>query len=120
MIFTIEGRLPGLNEYTDACRSNKFAAAKMKKELEEMIMWQIPALAKFENKVWLFFFWVEQDRRRDKDNIAFAKKFILDALVKKGVLANDGWTNISGFTDGFKVDPKRPRVSVEIKEVADG
>ena len=30
--FTIEGRLNGLNEYILACRTNRFAGAKMKKK----------------------------------------------------------------------------------------
>ena len=51
----------------------------------------------------------------DKDNIAFAKKFIQDSLVHAGVLANDGWNQIEGFTDDFAVDPKNPRVEVTIE-----
>lgn len=51
------------------------------------------------------------------DNIAFAKKFILDALVKKGVLKDDGWKWVKGFTDEFFVDKKNPRVEVEMEEV---
>ena len=32
---------------------------------------------------------IEPNRRRDADNVESAKKFILDALVKSGVLLND-------------------------------
>ena len=52
-----------------------------------------------------------------KDNIAFAKKFIQDALVETGVLRNDGWSEIEGFTDNFALDPKNPRVEVTIEEM---
>ena len=55
--------------------------------------------------------------RRDKDNIAFAKKFIQDALVKEKVLENDGWAQIDSWTDAFAVDAQRPRVEVELEEV---
>ena len=33
--------LSGLNEYTKACRSNKFVGAKMKKTTEDIITWHI-------------------------------------------------------------------------------
>lgn len=51
--------------------------------------------------------------------IAFAKKFILDALVGAGVLRGDGWKHISGFTDRFKVSKEDPRIEVEIESEAE-
>ena len=63
------------------------------------------------------YLWVEKNKRRDKDNIAFAKKFIQDALVKEKVLENDGWTQIERWTDAFTVDAQCPRVEVELEEV---
>ena len=50
-------------------------------------------------------------------HIAFAKKFIQDALVKEKVIQNDGWTQIESWTDAFAVDAQRPRVEVELEEV---
>ena len=35
--FEIHRRLPSFNEYTTACRSNKYIGAKMKKDIEEQI-----------------------------------------------------------------------------------
>ena len=35
------------------------------------------------------------------------------------VLDNDGWKQISSWTDSFEVDPKRPGVEVTITEVRD-
>lgn len=63
--------------------------------------------------------WYEPNKKRDKDNIAFAKKFIQDALVELGVLKNDGWANIVGFTDEFKISKDNPRVEVTIKELGE-
>lgn len=55
---------------------------------------------------------------RDKDNISsFGRKVIQDGLVRVGVLKNDGWKHIEGFSDRFRVDEKNPRVEVEIIEV---
>ncbi len=115
--FTIPGRLPGLNEYINAERRNKHMAAKMKKQAEELIAWSLKAekRVKFKNPVLIHYLWVEKDRRRDKDNICFAKKFIQDALVRTGVLENDGWKQIADFKDDFEVG--KPKIEVTITEV---
>jgi hypothetical protein len=49
------------------------------------------------------FTWIEKDKRRNKDNIAFAKKYIFDGLVNAGIIKNDGWSEVRGFTDEFQV-----------------
>ena len=41
---TIPGRLPGLNEYIDACRAHRMKGAAMKKAAMEQCMWQMAAL----------------------------------------------------------------------------
>lgn len=50
--------------------------------------------------------------------MAFAKKFILDALVKAGILAGDGRKNVVGFSDEFHVDPGNPRVVITIERTS--
>ena len=61
--------------------------------------------------------WFERDRKRDKDNVsAFGRKVIQDALVHTGVLKNDNWACVDGFSDQFEVDRKRPRIEVEIDD----
>lgn len=120
--FTIYGRLSGLNEYTLKCRSNKYAGAKMKEAneqqvasaiLSDRIIWGMV----FSGKVHITFKWYEKNKRRDLDNIAFAKKFIQDALVKGGILQGDGWQHIVGFSDEFYIDKDNPRIEVIINEV---
>lgn len=117
--FTIYGRLSGLNEYTAACRSNCYAGANMKKKneriVESSIFEQLRGV-EFSDKVEINYTWYEKNKRRDLDNIAFAKKFIQDALVKMGVLKGDGWQHIVRFTDNFKIDKDNPRIEVEIIE----
>ena len=118
----IEGKLWGLNEWTYACRSKygQHTASAYKKETEQLIGWYIKKWLgnwKTNKTVYLKFLWVEPNRKRDLDNIAFAKKFIQDALVKNGVIPNDGWKNILGFTDDFAVDAENPRIEVDIIEV---
>lgn len=116
MKFTIEGRLDCLNDYIKANRSNRFKGAEMKRINEELVMLSVRKV-KINRPVKIAFKWYEKNSRRDMDNIAFAKKFILYALVKKGVLKDDGWKWVKGFTDEFFIDKENPRVEVEMEEV---
>ena len=116
----IPGTLPGLNEYIDANRLKKYAGAAMKRQAEAAVMAAIKRQMrglKLTRPVVLHYTWVEKDRRRDHDNVAFAQKFVQDALVHAGVLKNDGWAQVEGFTHAFRVDSKHPRVEVEVEEV---
>ena len=113
----IPGTLPGLNDYIDACRASKYGAAQMKKRVQTDIEWCILKQLKnvrITQPVILLFRWIEPNRRRDIDNIAFAKKFIIDALVEMKVLMNDGWKHVEGFADSFDVDSDNPRVEITI------
>ena len=114
----ITGSLPSLNEYTRACRGNKYAGANMKKAAEEIITLNINRQLKdpFTGKVKLAFKWYCKDKRQDLDNICFAKKFILDALVSSKVIEADGWRCVVGFTDEFYISKENPRIEVDIYE----
>lgn len=116
----INEKLPNLNDYTKACRTNKYVGASMKKKCEGIIsgyiMQQLKGVS-FENKVKLSFRWYEKDKRRDLDNICFSKKFILDALVNNNIIATDSWKGVIGFTDEFFIDKNGYRVEVDIEEV---
>lgn len=95
-------------------------AAKLKRETQDIIGFYILKdlrKVRIDRPVRLKFFWYEPNRKRDYDNIAFAKKFIQDALVEMGVLKNDGWLYIVGLSDDFAVDKEKPRVEVIIAEV---
>ena len=115
--FTINGRLPGLNEYTKANRANRYGASSLKKQTETLIIYQIKAarVKRIKRPCFFTFTWYEATRRRDKDNVAFAKKFIFDALQKAGVLPNDNNDYVIGFADHF-VYGDGQKVKVEIAE----
>ena len=51
---------------------------------------------------------------------AMSVKVIEDALQKYGVISNDGWANIAGYSQDFFVDKDNPRIEVTITEVEDG
>ena len=116
----IDGQLPNLNDYTLACRGYRLAGAKMKKSAEWTISVYIRRQLKdvaFKNPVRLSFRWYEPNKRRDLDNVCFAKKFILDAMVSSGTIVADGWKGVVGFTDEFFIDKQHPRIEVDIEEV---
>lgn len=119
--FTIPGKLPGLNDYVRACRSGYHAGNAMKRAAEEKILGAMleanTGRLMAGKRVFMRFAWFEPNARRDMDNIAFAKKFILDAIKKYGLIADDRQKYIAGFSDSFGVDKRNPRIEVEILEV---
>lgn len=118
MIYTLEipGTLPTLNKYVEAERTNRFMAAKLKRETQEQIAWLTLGHPIFDGHVYIAFTWIRPDMRSDKDNVAFAKKFILDALQEAGVIKNDSWRMCTPFDLGFKVNKDNPRTIVRIAD----
>ena len=55
-------------------------------------------------------------RRRDADNIASAKKYILDAMQHMNVIPNDNRKIVTGFTDEI-IDDTSDYVEVNIIEL---
>lgn len=122
MIYKLEipGTLPTLNEYVNKERTNRFAAAKVKKDTQEYIRSFIPfGSPQFKGSVVVYFRWVRPDMRSDKDNVAFAKKFILDALQEAGIIEKDSWKLCPPYDIGFAVNKQNPRTIVTIKKVGE-
>lgn len=119
--FTIDGRLPGINELINADRRDAHAGNRMKRENQEAVqMYIFRDLRRLhiEEPVLLHYRFYEPNKKRDLDNISgFAHKIIQDALVATGVLKNDGWANIAGMDDLFFVDSARPRIEVTIEVI---
>ena len=118
MKLVIYGSLPGLNEYTKVSRGNKYASSTLKKETEQLIRFHIKTqrIQPISCPVRLIINWYEKNMRRDADNIIFAKKFILDALVAEGILMNDSRKYVIGFIENVFVDKKNPRIEVELED----
>lgn len=116
----IKGRLPGLNDYINANRTNPYIGNKMKKDSEVIVINAARKQLKRLHIVKPVFFkyaWYEPNRMRDKDNVSsMGRKVIQDALAACGVLKKDGWKEISGFTDDFHCDKNNPRIEVLIVE----
>ena len=102
----IDEKLPSLNEYVNVCRANRYQAAQFKRTYEDLIGFYIRRIPRITVPVQIHFHWIEGTKRRDYDNVAFAKKFILDALVKYGKLQDDNRKCVTAFQDTFSYGPK--------------
>lgn len=116
MQYEINMKLPSLNDYTKWCRGNKFLANKKKAQIELEISLFLMTMPKWNNPIKIHFHWIEGNKKRDLDNICFAKKFILDSMVKYGKLKDDNRKCVTAFTDSFSYG-KETKVILEIEEV---
>ena len=116
VVLEIPYKFPSLNEYINACRRTPYAGATMKKNVQRDIGYFINKLPKFEHPVIIDFTWVEKNGRRDPDNVTYAKKFILDAMVECGKLKDDNRKNVIGFKDKTIYDDEWKTI-LEIREV---
>lgn len=117
--FTIQGELTDLNSFLKAVNSNRFVGAKIKAtetaraKLSAQKAKLKPAT---EYPVYISYHWYSKNRKKDIDNIAYAKKYINDGLVEAGVLKNDGQKYVAGFRDNFYIDETNPRVEIFIED----
>ena len=118
MIYKVEipMKLPSCNTYINECRKNRFAGANLKAKVEDEIGYYLRDLPKIEKPVKIKFDWIEGNKRRDLDGIAFGKKFLLDALVKFGIISDDNRKCVTAFTDTFSYG-KETKVLLEIEEL---
>ena len=120
MKIVIKGSYPGLNEFIAANRrrsGNWSGGNEMKKKDQNSIAWQLPRWHT-DKPVYIRYRFYCQNRKKDKDNISgYFHKIFQDALVQRKVIPNDGWNNITGFSDEFYIDSKNPRIEVDLEEV---
>lgn len=115
--FEIPGTLPTQNKYFEIERANRFAASSMKRKTQEFICSCISDDApRFSGHVTVWFDWIRPDMRSDKDNVAFAKKFILDALQQAGIIENDSWKLCTPYDRMYAVNKRNPRTIVLITD----
>ena len=118
MELVIPYKLPSLNQYINECRRNRYAGANMKAKVEKDLAIYINTLPKYQKPVKIHFHWVEGNKKRDLDNVCFAKKFILDCMVKCGKLKNDNRNCVTGFVDTFSYGDET-KVILEITEISE-
>ena len=123
--YFIPGPLPGMNMILEAPKMNVRKMGKrrvddyirMKKDWTIHIA-RILLSKDFEplESVFIEFTWLEKNRKRDPDNIAVGKKFVLDGMVAAGMIKNDGWKQIQRMTDKFAVSKDTPGVIIKIED----
>jgi crossover junction endodeoxyribonuclease RusA len=113
----IRGTPPSLNQWS---RMHWAKSARIKKQWENDILYVFLSckakgnfpLQKAQVKVTYYF---TTNRRRDADNLNL--KFLLDGIVKAGIIKDDS-TNVIGQPEtAWAVDKANPRVEIEIMEV---
>ena len=108
-----------LNVILDLCKTHWSKYYAMQQNLINVIYYYLKAqkivpITKYPVRIEISWFLANQ--RRDPDNVSAGKKFILDALVKAGILRGDGWKETcGGFEDNFYIDKENPRIEVIIK-----
>lgn len=117
--FTLQGRLPGLNEIVNASRRNRFVGAKQKKVVTERCAYDMYCMKvpKFLNPVVINFKWIEPNAKRDRDNVQSGAKFILDAMQIVGVIKNDSRKHVKDVKhDTSEIDKLNPRIEITISD----
>ena len=116
-LLTIMGSLVKLNEHDEANRRNRFLGAKLKKEMTHLVAQQASSLEVIQKPILLRFHWYFASRH-DFDNIAFAKKYILDGMIEAGKLPNDNQKWVHGFRGDYfhRVEKGQEKVVVVIKD----
>jgi len=113
--FIIEGELPDLNTYINAERTNRYKAAKIKKDATELVAWYAKRLPVIDQPADWYFHWTVKNKRKDPDNIAFACKFIFDGLQQAGVLNNDNMVAIRSIHHTYSVGEPSVKITVDLR-----
>lgn len=120
--FTVHAKLPSLNDVINVNRNNRYQGNNFKKEIEEVIGWDIKralaagTLKPVEKPCVIYIEFHESSKRRDVDNIQSSQKFLLDSMVRNGVLKNDSRRYVKQ-TYPVVVDDSEDFVVVKIEEV---
>ncbi|PCW41864.1 hypothetical protein [Listeria monocytogenes] len=112
--------LTDLNTYINKERGHRQAAAKVKKQMTYICACYVKRAMShgvtFSTPCRIKFTWIIPNKKKDPDNLAFAKKFIFDGMMEAGFLENDNLNYIEGFSDYFIVDKdEESRVIVEVE-----
>lgn len=120
--FTIPGTLPALNELIGSAKAHwgKYKAERDGAMAKARLVIRAAKLTPFDAsaRVWITTTFYAPNRRKDPSNLsAGMHKVVEDALQVEGVLANDGYKNVAGYTERFFLDRDNPRIDIELNEV---
>lgn len=117
--FEVPIKFVSLNEYIELCKKRKGnynPAQSYKHKVQNEIVMHIKRqrIKKIKRPIRVRFIWYEATKRRDKDNVAFGKKFLLDGMQSAGILPSDNNQWIAGFAGEDFIYGKGQKVVVEI------
>lgn len=110
---------PGRNVAERAARANKYAGAELKKRFTAIacvyVRSAMPRGWVPLEKYGVEFRWVCVSCRQDPDNVTSGCKYVLDGMVRAGLVAGDGWRNVQAIKHSFTLDRKSgPGVEVVV------
>jgi hypothetical protein len=121
---TIPGKLPGMNEIIDGCKTKIYQRGRKrvfqytadKAYFCEKIA-QLCALQRIKPVSCVLVTVIFKERRmlRDPDNVQAGIKFILDGMVRAGVLPDDTCKEVKGIQYGFETACANDEIEVLIK-----
>ena len=104
-----------LNKYIQKERTNKYIASKIKRDETYIAYIHLCQYDPIETPCKLKFTWHVVNKRTDLDNWGFCKKFVLDGMVKAGIIPDDSMKYITGLQDEFVIS-KEYGVKIEVIE----
>lgn len=117
--FEIHRKLPSLNEYIHKINRNRYTGNKFKQDIQNEICWEIKTQLKglkIDKPIILHITYIEENKRRDIDNVYSAVKYIQDALVAMQVIKNDTARYVVDVKHSIEY-AKESKVIVELIEV---
>lgn len=115
--FTIPGGLPSLNEIIGAGKNHWGSYSSMKEANTGMIVLKTKKVPQIEKPFQITCRWISENRKKDPDNISVGIKFILDGLYQGAIIPQDTQRYVKRIVHEFGIDPRNPRIEVEIEEV---
>lgn len=104
--FVFEGELPSMNEIIAQSKKHWSKYSKVKKVWTGEVEFQTKLQRKplIDEQVYVRFIWYTKDERKDPDNVRAGSKYLLDGIVRGGILEDDGRKQIAGFIDQYVTD----------------
>jgi len=107
---------PTLNEQINEARTHWAKSATTKKKWTSKIARLSAPLPKFQNEVWLEFWYSINNFGRDPDNISASRKYLMDGLVAAGVIRDDNLTIIQSPILEWFVPGEVDQVTITISD----
>lgn len=115
----IPGEMPSLNEIIGSAKRHWAQYSSTKRKYTGRVVRACKRVKPVEEQVIVHCHWQVKDRRKDPDNIGSGIKYVLDGLVKAGVLPDDGWRQVKAIHHTFEVNKKKPGCMVHLYRVID-